>query len=655
MPAPFFQSTLGRMVLWGGGGLVGLLVVLYLITDVFQAFNIALPPAVPVKVEPLEQGWKSGWEIGESQWFHHANQGTRVIRYDWFLALRQPEVSLASTPGKFSDPEYLQRFGFIPSHKFPEQNPDGLPVGFAVNQKFQEPQTGAPPPYAVIGLTCAACHTGQINYQGKGIRIDGGSGMVDLGKFKSALGRAMFYTKYVPGRFNQFAMDVLKDKDTAEAREKLLQEVDAFVAKGKADLDYAKTNGITTRETGFARTDALGLILNRVFDQVNKENLSTTDAPVNFPHIWDAPWFEWVQYNASIRTPMTRNIGEVLGVGGMVSLPGMNDDESDDWNSTVDIENLHQMEKQLAGKAPFQGLQSPKWPEELLGKLDQARITKGAALYKELKCGSCHWSVKDLQAAHEGDGGDASLGQLWTEPNQFGKRFINTARTVKNVELIGTDPGAALNFARRVVIVSNGQELGVAGSKLDFLTQSIRRREYQRIGLLDQAGNTVAARKDEKIDYDGYRIPWQEYAYEKSADGQFNDRDFDAIRAEIENQQDSMIRLGYKARPLNGIWATAPYLHNASVRTLYQLLLPAEQREKSFNLGSKEFDPVHVGYVDEKLTGGFVMDTSLSGNHNTGHEFRKSDVPVGKWSRGVLGRELTHEERLDLIEYLKTL
>jgi RoxA-like, cytochrome c-like len=33
---------------------------------------------------------------------------------------------------------------------------------------------------------------------------------------------------------------------------------------------------------------------------------------------------------------------------------------------------------------------------------------------------------------------------------------------------------------------------------------------------------------------------------------------------------------GYKARPLNGIWATAPYLHNGSVPTLYDLLLPAD-------------------------------------------------------------------------------
>ena len=32
----------------------------------------------------------------------------------------------------------------------------------------------------------------------------------------------------------------------------------------------------------------------------------------------------------------------------------------------------------------------------------------------------------------------------------------------------------------------------------------------------------------------------------------------------------------YKARPLNGIWATAPYLHNGSVPSLYDLLQPAQ-------------------------------------------------------------------------------
>ena len=38
----------------------------------------------------------------------------------------------------------------------------------------------------------------------------------------------------------------------------------------------------------------------------------------------------------------------------------------------------------------------------------------------------------------------------------------------------------------------------------------------------------------------------------------------------------------YKARPLNGIWSTAPYLHNGSVPNLYQLLLPVAERQKKF-------------------------------------------------------------------------
>src|SRR5260370_17068936 len=55
--------------------------------------------------------------------------------------------------------------------------------------------------------------------------------------------------------------------------------------------------------------------------------------------------------------------------------------------------------------------------------------------------------------------------------------------------------------------------------------------------------------------------------------------------------------LAYKGRPLTGIWATPPYLHNGSVPTLYDLLLPPEDRPKSFYLGSREFDPAKVGYV----------------------------------------------------------
>ena len=40
--------------------------------------------------------------------------------------------------------------------------------------------------------------------------------------------------------------------------------------------------------------------------------------------------------------------------------------------------------------------------------------------------------------------------------------------------------------------------------------------------------------------------------------------------------------LAYKARPLNGIWATPPYLHNASVPNIYALLSPVSERPTNF-------------------------------------------------------------------------
>ncbi len=114
--------------------------------------------------------------------------------------------------------------------------------------------------------------------------------------------------------------------------------------------------------------------------------------------------------------------------------------------------------------------------------------------------------------------------------------------------------------------------------------------------------------------------------------------------------------LAYKGRSLDGIWATAPYLHNGSVPTLYDLLLPAspqkgdppgtQYRPKTFMVGSRELDTDKVGFrSDENLyppgSPGFRFDTSLPGNSNAGHEFGT--------------RLLSEQDRLDLVEYMKSL
>jgi hypothetical protein len=123
---------------------------------------------------------------------------------------------------------------------------------------------------------------------------------------------------------------------------------------------------------------------------------------------------------------------------------------------------------------------------------------------------------------------------------------------------------------------------------------------------------------------------------------------------------------GYKPRPLEGVWATAPFLHNGSVPTLYQMLLPPDKRDKKFFVGRREYDPVHVGYVTQPDADGdddgFWLDTSIAGNHNSGHAFSADAASWAKYLEnprenhlppGVIGPEFTDEQRYDIVEYLK--
>ena len=93
----------------------------------------------------------------------------------------------------------------------------------------------------------------------------------------------------------------------------------------------------------------------------------------------------------------------------------------------------------------------------------------------------------------------------------------------------------------------------------------------------------------------------------------------------------------------DGIWATAPYLHNGSVPTLYDLLLPPAQRPQSFDVGTREYDPERGGYRtgSDAPGNGFTFTARGAGNSNEGHDYN-----VGR---------LNHEQRLALVEYMKSL
>lgn len=101
---------------------------------------------------------------------------------------------------------------------------------------------------------------------------------------------------------------------------------------------------------------------------------------------------------------------------------------------------------------------------------------------------------------------------------------------------------------------------------------------------------------------------------------------------------------GYIAPPLDGVWITAPYLHNGSVPNLATLLnSKARPTYWARDFDQPQYDYVNVGWKytssDKQYTRS-TYNTTLKGYSNSGHTF---------------GDKLTTMEREAVIEYLKTL
>ncbi|TFV36651.1 cytochrome C [Bradyrhizobium frederickii] len=658
-----------------------------------------LPPPLPAVPEMKAAFWlEQNWSLKDRHWFHHASQGTATfpVPYEWFMALEQPRLHLFSKPGMMKDSSYLEGFGFIPSpqsiqtdtttlRRFgyanvyettqlpdwstrwtPAENVDGLPVGFARMTGVVDPATGRREEDK-IGLTCAACHTGQIHYQGVDVRFDGGPAMTDLKKLELSTGLSIAYTLYVPFRFQRFADRVLGPDASKTDRAALKQKLSAI---GTFLIDWAKTQQSTIEgkktwdgrqqkdtEEGFGRLDALNRIGNQVFSQDLalsgvkgfEKNLHAQDAPVSYPAIWTVPWFKFAQYDASIEQPLIRNAGEALGVTALLNLSDAYPEERI-WRSSVNIRTLGWIEDMLRGPDPFKapdpstgpkfgGLLAPKWPSQILGdawRLKPDRVERGRAIYAEM-CSGCHLPAVDTPAFWSS--------KHW-EPS--GDSKVLNAVTIPLKE-INTDPEQSLVLGNRIVDVPAFLKVNTADlqtwwqCEVPTASKSPNEMVYA-LGLMTVVD--LVARKW----MDDENIPEAERG-----------KMWNLARKNCLNPAPDP---RYRARPLNGIWATAPYLHNGSVPSLYWLLKPASERPQKFCMGRRDYDPETVGFAvtanETCKTGETEFSTTgsdgkpVQGNSVLGHSFERKD---GEPKRpGVIGREFKDDaERYDLIEYLKTL
>jgi hypothetical protein len=656
----FWLAILAGIVVIAGG--VGVSIVLAMIVP-------TLPAPQPVKAARwLDQNWPEA----DRYWYHHASQGTSTIPipYKWFVSLAVPDVSLFGTPPLLSGEAYMTKLGFVPSPKrgndakadgysqpiepgqfaawkdgpIDEANPDGLPVGFAITKGYPDPVTGKMLPDQ-LGLTCAACHTGHLEYNGVSLRIDGANAAVSLPKLTSALGGALLLTDLLPWRFSAFADRVLGADATAEQKNELRKQLNTLLSDTKAVQD--RTAGVDKKSTdeGFNRIDALNRIGNVVFFNGLlaakwpgfdvTPNYVPLSAPVKFPPLWDTPWFLWAQYDGSIMQPVVRNAGEAMGVGALVNMTN-DTPPAALWASSINFRHLGEFERLLSGPNPltpdgqggvkgFSGLRSPKWPTDVLGPIDAGLAAKGRQLYGDL-CQRCHMPPVNEPKS------DIYNASLWTTPTATGEAYLKVNLVEQSV--VGTDPNEEQILVDRKIAtpVQIGVQSGVpSGDTICFGSPSATVTEA---GFGPSLASAVENATNKFI----------------AANSTDPDDQESAVRGPRPNCIQALPV--YKARPLDGIWATPPYLHNGSVPSLYALLgaNPERDRPKTFCLGNRAYDPEKAGLdVASCPSGTFTFDTTKNGNSNRGHEFR--DGPRGP---GVLDRALSEDERLALVAFLKT-
>lgn len=587
--------------------------------------------------------------------FHYSHQGSGF--FPWIVVR-----ALIDSETKEPYLNNLERFGLVPGEKSKQWNPDGLPVGIVINTlKVQNKDL------KMFGFTCAACHTSDIRYQDKIVRIEGGSGLFYVDALGDAIAaslertlsdkRELFaFLKRLTGEMDeqerslfggletiikqteddgQFAEQLREHvhkrmlairKGGGEAKQLAHAEIEKIAHRLRASVKPQSlgknisekkeladiTHSLSSLEQslahlkyrlrflkvrawlakpgnrlpgGYGRADDFGTARVELFGDLDEShgtsqqrNMEPVNAPVSSPPLWNIDQYAWLHWNGNTNSIVQRSLGQSIGVGATYDTDGPTK-----YQTSVNVVNQMKGEQQIARIA------SPEWPEEMLGKIDRTKRDRGAKIYLE-KCAGCHNpSTRNAEGL--------------LEFHMF------------TLEKTGTDPAYAVNFSRPVIL-PDGTKIGFAKAMAELL------RELQAKAKFNMSKE--------------YQLMMEELEQRRTP-----------IWRDPMTQNNSKV---YPARPLDGIWATAPYLHNGSVPTLYHLLLAAKDRPTKFVTGPQDFLPKQVGFEwdpndfpsmrdkhnqHRKL---FLIDTSLAGNRNTGHEY---------------GADLTEDERWALVEYLK--
>lgn len=540
--------------------------------------------------QTLDQGTK--WTNKTRDEFYSQDQGSRMIPLKWANALKQPN-------GQPFMAANLDRYGYLPN----PASKQGFPVGFTTN-------TGDNTTY--LGMTCAACHTRQIEVAGTSYRIDGGPAFTDLQNFFTDLNTAVATVLGDDTAFNQFAIVVLGGTPSASAKQKLRDEVAAWFLRNDAIVKGSFQGDV---QWGPVRADAISLIFNRVAGldigppptYLIRENIKRADVPVRYPFLWNA-WrqdlTQWPGFspNGNKLFGLSRNVGEVIGVFAefhpfkdKFKLLKVNYSK----NNSANFKGLNNLEDLITKVGP------PKWP----WPLDQALVARGALVYQQKDAAQGNQSCADCHGITKGKFRSV-FHQTWATP------ILDVGTDSREINLLGSQvKTGVLEGASIFGTPLKSEDSAISVLKLAVVGSILQ--HYFILGLPGGKEGEPGQLKD----------TWQPKAATDMASGSTPATSFP-----------------YESRVMQGIWAAAPYLHNGSVPTLMELLTPDNQRVSQFMIGPI-YDINNVGLATQQTKFNFTLKTTdcsdrNSGNSRCGHNF---------------GTAFSAADKKALLEYLKSL
>ena len=584
------------------------------------AMGILAPLSSTAATSPVMTDQGKKWTDAARNKYYTQDQGSRVIPLKWINALQQAD-------GKPFMADSLSRYGYLPNPKSPEP---GLPVGFtATNKKGGK----------VLGLTCSACHTREIEVSGTAYRIDGGPAITDIQSFFSDLDTAVNTVLTDPGAFEKFAHAVLGSSPKKPAVDKLRADVAAWFLPYDTIMKAALP---TNSPWGPSRLDAVSMIFNRLSGldigsaptYIIKENIKLADVPVRYPFLWNAPVQDMTQWpgfsaNGDRILGLSRNLGEVIGVFATFH-PQKDDTGKINYvaDNSADFHGLNQLESLVMRLGP------PKWP----WKLDAKLVAEGKQVFNKKDPAQGDKSCTDCHGITKG-----------TRPNTWATPILDVGTDSREVNLLGSEiktgvlEGATLLPGqpplKAVDKAFSALGLAVGGSIFQhYQPADLSKKEQKDLNKLPQLKAMMQQEvgKNEDLSNVGnldemketYKMPAPEAA----------------APAPVAPEVPTTPSYAYESRVLQGIWAAAPYLHNGSVPTLTELLTPSANRVAEFKIGPA-YDTDKVGLAVEQTKFNFTLKTTDCSNRNSGDSRCGHDY----------GTTFTDIEKKALLEYLKSL